>query len=69
MGELIQFPAPELNLGLKPRTTPTKPAATPRPPTIRTPAPNPFIRPTRSNNCHACGSNPALVHGVQYREP
>lgn len=60
MGDVIQFPTPELALGLKSKKQPMTTA--PAVPAPAAPAPNPYVRPTRSRNCHACGARPR--HGI-----
>lgn len=63
MGDLIQFPVPELPLGLKSKKQPM--TAAPAVPARAPDPPNPWVRPSRSVNCHACGSQPR-AHGSRY---
>lgn len=63
MGDVIQFPSPELPLGLKSKKQPIPVA--PAVPTPAVQAPNPYVRPARSASCFACGQH-RRANGSRY---
>lgn len=66
MGEVIQFPSQgELALGVRLKTQKQPMTAAPPRPAPPVQAPSPYIRPTRSQNCFACGKN-RRAHNSRY---